>query len=253
LCEQFGLILSNINSKEIDLGLKIKTEGKSFSELCFIKRGMDIQDYLIPKDYYKEIYRSKSIGRYELKQSLEGISKASYSELKDAIEYMEKPKIIIQNIVAHVMNPKDHIILMATIDQNGIIGLGSVGNIYLINHAFNEKFIVALLNCKLFSWYVYRFIYGKAIRTMRFDQHHLNRCYLPKINVETLSQNQHYKNIISLVDQMLTAKKQLHEAKTESDKNYLERKCTSLDKQIDELVYQLYGLTGEEIRIVEES
>jgi adenine-specific DNA-methyltransferase len=39
--------------------------------------------------------------------------------------------------------------------------------------------------------------------------------------------------------------------KRKSDKNYLERKCETLDKQIDELVYQLYGLTEEEIKIVE--
>jgi len=50
---------------------------------------------------------------------------------------------------------------------------------------------------------------------------------------------------------MLTAKKQLQQAKTESDKNYLQRKCATLDKQIDELVYQLYGLTEEEIKVVE--
>jgi len=42
-------------------------------------------------------------------------------------------------------------------------------------------------------------------------------------------------------------------AKTEGDKNYLQRKCERLDKQIDQLVYQLYGLTEEEIRIVEEN
>ena len=46
-------------------------------------------------------------------------------------------------------------------------------------------------------------------------------------------------------------KKQLQQSKTESDKNYLKRKCETLDKQIDELVYKLYGLTEEEIKIVE--
>jgi hypothetical protein len=40
-------------------------------------------------------------------------------------------------------------------------------------------------------------------------------------------------------------------SKTESDRNYLERKCETLDKQIDQLVYQLCGLTEEEIKIVE--
>jgi len=46
-------------------------------------------------------------------------------------------------------------------------------------------------------------------------------------------------------------KKLMPRAKTESDKNYLQRKCATLDKQIDELVYQLYGLTEEEIKVVE--
>jgi len=46
-------------------------------------------------------------------------------------------------------------------------------------------------------------------------------------------------------------KKQHQQAKTEKDKTYIERKCATLDKQIDELVYQLYCLTEEEIKIVE--
>ena len=50
---------------------------------------------------------------------------------------------------------------------------------------------------------------------------------------------------------MQNNRKQLQQAKTEGDKNYLQRKCHTLDKQIDELVYQLYGLTEEEIKIVE--
>jgi hypothetical protein len=52
---------------------------------------------------------------------------------------------------------------------------------------------------------------------------------------------------------MFAPKKQLQQAKTESDKSYLNRKCETLNKQIDELVYQLYGLTEEEIKIVEGS
>jgi hypothetical protein len=51
---------------------------------------------------------------------------------------------------------------------------------------------------------------------------------------------------------LLTAKKQLQQAKTEGYKNYLERKCERLDKEIDQLVYPLYGLSEEEIRIVKE-
>jgi len=37
------------------------------------------------------------------------------------------------------------------------------------------------------------------------------------------------------------------------DKNLLQRQTDTTDKQIDQLVYELYGLTSEEIRFVEEA
>ncbi len=57
--------------------------------------------------------------------------------------------------------------------------------------------------------------------------------------------------MVHFVDQMLDAKKQLANAKTDKDKTYYENKCASLDRQIDRLVYELYELTPEEIAIVE--
>jgi hypothetical protein len=57
--------------------------------------------------------------------------------------------------------------------------------------------------------------------------------------------------MVQLVDQMLEAKKQLAAARSESDRNFYESKCATLDRQIDSLVYELYDLTPEEIAIVE--
>ncbi len=41
-------------------------------------------------------------------------------------------------------------------------------------------------------------------------------------------------------------------AKTAHEKNILQRQIEATDGQIDRLVYELYGLTDEEIKIVEE-
>ena len=49
------------------------------------------------------------------------------------------------------------------------------------------------------------------------------------------------------MDQRLAA------AKTEHDKTVLRRQIDATDRQIEGLVYELYGLTDEEIRIVEEA
>jgi adenine-specific DNA-methyltransferase len=60
-----------------------------------------------------------------------------------------------------------------------------------------------------------------------------------------------HEELVAKVEAMLKAKKELAKAKTDKDKTYYENKCAALDRQIDRLVYDLYGLTEEEIRIVE--
>lgn len=60
-----------------------------------------------------------------------------------------------------------------------------------------------------------------------------------------------YENISVLVDQMLQTQKDSRNAKSEADKNLYEQKISMIDKKIDELVYKLYGLTEDEIKIVE--
>ena len=57
---------------------------------------------------------------------------------------------------------------------------------------------------------------------------------------------------IKLVDQMLSLNKELQKTRTEADRQIIQRQITATDKQIDRLVYDLYGLTEEEIKIVEE-
>ena len=57
--------------------------------------------------------------------------------------------------------------------------------------------------------------------------------------------------MVAKVEVMLAAKKEFAKSQTDKDKTYYENKCASLDSQIDRLVYDLYGLTEAEIRIVE--
>ena len=56
--------------------------------------------------------------------------------------------------------------------------------------------------------------------------------------------------MVSLVEQMLDAKKNLQAARTDKDKNYYQDKCNALDRQIDNLVFDLYDLDEAEREIV---
>jgi len=55
------------------------------------------------------------------------------------------------------------------------------------------------------------------------------------------------------VERMLELHKKLAAAKTAHANAVLHRQIDKTDKQIDQLVYELYGLTEEEIKIVEEA
>ena len=53
--------------------------------------------------------------------------------------------------------------------------------------------------------------------------------------------------------QMLELQNKDHDARRDSDNELYERQIKLVDTQIDRLVYDLYGLTDEEIEIVEKS
>jgi hypothetical protein len=59
------------------------------------------------------------------------------------------------------------------------------------------------------------------------------------------------EKLVALVEKMLTLHQQLAAAKTPQDSTLLQRQIDATDKQIDQLVYQLYGLNDEEIALVE--
>ena len=62
----------------------------------------------------------------------------------------------------------------------------------------------------------------------------------------------HYKTL-ALADRMLALHRELAAASIPADKKLYQRQIKATDRQIDALVYALYDLTEEEIRIVEEA
>jgi hypothetical protein len=132
--------------------------------------------------------------------------------------------ILVQNIVAHIENPVDHIkITAAVVDEetaHKIVILDTVNQ--LRNRSkLSSYFFCAILNSRLMNWYVYRFIYAKAIRTMHFDGPVTSRIPLPRITPK----NQHlYQEIANGA------------------------RCS---EQMEAAVYELYGLTEEAVGVVE--
>ena len=71
------------------------------------------------------------------------------------------------------------------------------------------------------------------------------------INFSDPAEVAQHDKMVSLVETMLELHKSLSSAKTPQDKEMLSRQIESTDAAIDRLVYELYGLTEDEVKIVE--
>ena len=115
----------------------------------------------------------------------------------------------------------------------------------------SEKYILGLLNSLVLTFFyknafaVYRGGY------LRFFTQYLEQLPIRVVNFADAADKARHDTMVSFIDQMLSLNKQLASAKTAHEKTALQRQIDATDNQIDRLVYELYGLTEEEIRIVE--
>ena len=89
------------------------------------------------------------------------------------------------------------------------------------------------------------FYYRTTFPTLHVQNEELASLPLPKLFPSA------HDRIVTLVEQMLTLHRQLAAARAPQDRTALERQIAATDTEIDRLVYQLYGLTDDEIKIVE--
>ncbi|WP_154497160.1 class I SAM-dependent DNA methyltransferase [Helicobacter pylori] len=110
----------------------------------------------------------------------------------------------------------------------------------IVSDAYNLKLLTALLNSKLITFYFKNFcggcILGKS--GYQYNKHALEKIPIPKIT----PQNQ------KLAHKITDGAKAILEAKEKDPK----ANTQELEKEIDALVYQLYNLTDEEIKIIED-
>lgn len=124
--------------------------------------------------------------------------------------------------------------LIGHLDSTGSVNLNNVYNIGRIQEGYDIKYVLGLLNSGFLN-YIYQNISQEKGRLFA----EVKKVYLDKLPILIANQSQQ-KIIANLVEKIIEAK---HNEKFEDARIY--------EKEIDQLVYQLYGLTEEEIRIVE--
>lgn len=125
--------------------------------------------------------------------------------------------------------------LIATIDNRQFVARDNLYTIISTNKEYSENILLACLNSKLLNWYYQNIVnneVGEALAQVK--RGHLEILPIPNYNLTI------FKTVEALIKQILDLKQADNSADT-----------TDLENQIDQLVYQLYELTEEEIKIIE--
>jgi hypothetical protein len=136
--------------------------------------------------------------------------------------------------------------LIAAIDDEQRLGMNNLHVIVPREGAWSAKRLIAFLNSRMLNWF-YQTINpekGEALAEVKRSHIALLPIPHPPDNGVRLDR---------LVDSMLSLHKRLSAEPLPQRQEQLQREIDATDRQIDQLVYELYGLTEEEIKIVEEA
>ena len=117
----------------------------------------------------------------------------------------------------------------------------------------HKRYVLGLLNSRLLFWRL-----NNISNKFRGGWITCTKQYVGTLPIRTIdfadpADVARHDRMVALVERMLELHKKLAAAGIPADKALYERQIDATDRQIDALVYELYGLTAEEIGIVEGS
>ena len=86
-----------------------------------------------------------------------------------------------------------------------------------------------------------------------YNKQYIEKIPIYEIDNEVKDEKQKHDTIVTLVDNLLNLNKELQSTKLDTHRRQLQRAIDHAENKIDELVYVLYGLSEDEIKIIEVS
>jgi hypothetical protein len=233
---------------------KLNKNSLPLGELCFIRQCIktgDDTEYVKSSDTilgkpWKPTLRGRSIGRYSTHET------NLYLKYGDWLarnwknkSFYETSKIAVRETGARIT---------ATLDLDNRYFLSSLYAVYpkQSNPAnVSLEYILGIVNSSLATWFVsivaFELTKG-AFTKIRTNQ--LARLPIRRINFSDPADKARHDRMVQLVESMLALHKHKAAARTQAEQEQFQRQIDATDRQIDALVYELYGLTSDEIAIV---
>ncbi len=219
-----------INKQERNIFSKMERKSQSLESLFNIKYGLrtgDNEKYVTEKETeYPLIAGADIASLYQVKW------KPKFLKHKDGLpesyfnEYFRTKKVIIQYVRTNSLNLNARWIEAAYVEGN-FIPLNSLNYVYDKSENFSLMYLLGILNSFLMNKYYRAYYTDVNVKPTYLSQ-------LPIPNIPSIQQ----QPFISRVEKINSMKNRNHDT-------------TSLEKEIDVLVYKLYELTYDEVKIID--
>ena len=228
---------------------KLISKSKLLGEICFIrqciKTGNDeklvISSDSKLKEPWKKSLRGKSISRYGTTEKNVYLKYGNWLARNwKNTSFYETNKIAIRETGKRIT---------ATLDLEKRYFLSSLYAIYYkqeeLNNENDLKFLLGILNSELANYYIK--LIALNLTEGAFTKVRTNQlARLPIVNLKSSSEESSKNEIVKLVDQLLKLNEEKVDTKLETKINQLQSKIDYCENRINEIVYQLYGLTEDE-------
>jgi tRNA1(Val) A37 N6-methylase TrmN6 len=220
------------NLVDIKAGLKAYEVGKGNPKQTREDVNNRIYDYDYKYDDSTYPYlEGKDVQRYFQGKNSSFLKYGDNLAAPRSFNIFKSPKIIVREITGQ----HPHSIIACYSEDIVLFNMSNIAINYKENSTVSLKFILSLLNSTLFSYY-FQLNTAKAVRKLfpKIILNDLRQFPIKEISIEE------QEPFIKIVDQILDLKKENPSHDT-----------TALEDEIDKMVYALYGLTEEEVKIVE--
>lgn len=204
---------------------------------------------LMSQEYIREKYPKGWQYLIDNKEELAGREKGKF---KQTWWQYGRTQNLTEFEVVKIMTPEIAFGCQMTYDESGTFYHTTKIYSFIFKDCQMERafYFLGILNSKLLWFFLKSTGYALRGGFFTFKTEYLKLFPIYTINFSDPADKARHDKMVSLVERMLKLHKDLEEIKTPDAKTQLQRTIEATDKEIDTLVYELYGLTEEEIKIV---
>ena len=191
---------------------------------------------------WKKVLDGKDINTYKLNWRNVFVHYGNWLHRKRNEKYFLNPKILIRQIGKTPI---------ATYDEIGFYSLNTLYNVISAGN-YSLKYILAIINSNLGKWFWIKMNSDFKTLFPKIKKSEIEAIPICEIDFENKKQKQSYDEIVKIVDLLLQLNKELQVATLPEKTEQIQSRIGYCEDKINEIVYRLYGLTEEEVKVIEQ-